>query len=60
MIADNTPESFALAIETIINNKQLMQKMGFEGQKYVEAHYSRQGIANDLKNAMHTLIRKEE
>lgn len=49
LIAENTPESIADVILTLLNNPSKIKEMGTKGRVFVETNYSRKSIANKLK-----------
>ncbi len=49
LIADNTPESIAGALATLIDDPAMMESMGQMGRAYVQQNYDRRSVAQKLK-----------
>jgi len=49
VIADNTPNSIAYALQDLLNDPQKMEVMGQHGREYVQKYYDRRAIAAKLK-----------
>ncbi|AFV22743.1 glycosyltransferase [Methanolobus psychrophilus R15] len=50
IISDNSPESFAKTILSMLSDRESMDRMGKTGRVFVERHYSRKQIALNLKD----------